>query len=77
MVLYVARPRHYDTGTPGPFVYSRRASQWRDYRDYWLELVEEAGVLAIAIEFAQAPLVMQLALAHSQSAYAQTPHQLG
>jgi len=40
-------------------------------------LVEEAGVLAIAIEFAQAPLVMQLALAHSQSAYAQTPHQLG
>ena len=23
----------------------------RDYRDYWLDLVDEAGILAIAIEF--------------------------
>ena len=26
----------------------------RDYRDYWLDLVDEAGVLAIAIEFPEA-----------------------
>ena len=49
----------------------------RDYRDYGLDLVKKAGVLAIAIEYPEASLVIQLALAHSQSAYAQTLHQLG
>ena len=27
------------------------ARNGRDYRDYWLGLVDEAGILAIAIEF--------------------------
>ena len=30
---------------------SRRHRNGRDYRDYWLDLVDEAGILAISIEF--------------------------
>jgi len=54
LTRHVARPRHYDTGTPVLFVHHGVRRNGRDYRDYWLDLVDEAEVLAIAIEFPEA-----------------------
>jgi hypothetical protein len=51
LVLHAARPRDYDTATPVLFVHHGVGRNGADYRDYWLGLVDEAGVLAISIEF--------------------------
>jgi poly(3-hydroxybutyrate) depolymerase len=54
LVLHSARPRDYHIGTPVLFVHHGVRRNGRDYRDYWLDEVDEAGVLAIAIEFPEA-----------------------
>ena len=54
LVLHAARPREYDAGTPVLFVHHGVGRNGEDYRDYWLDLVDEAGVLAISIEFSEA-----------------------
>jgi hypothetical protein len=54
LVLHAARPRKYDTATPVLFVHHGVRRNGEDYRDYWLDLVDEAGVLAISIEFSEA-----------------------
>jgi hypothetical protein len=41
-VLHAARPRDYDVGTPVLFVHHGVGRNDRDYRDYWLNLVDEA-----------------------------------
>jgi hypothetical protein len=51
LVLHAAPPRDFDTGTPVLFVHHGVRRNGRDYRDYWLDLVDEAGVLAISVEF--------------------------
>jgi hypothetical protein len=51
LVLHAARPRDYHRGTPVLFVHHGVARNGRDYRDYWLDLVDNADVLAISIEF--------------------------
>ena len=54
LVLHAARPREYEAGTPIVFVHHGVNRNGRDYRDYWLDLVDEAGILAISIEFPEA-----------------------
>src|SRR5215472_14644646 len=54
LVLHAARPRQYDAATPVLFVHHGVRRNGGDYRDYWLDLVDEARVLAIAIEFPEA-----------------------
>jgi len=51
LVLHAARPRDYHDGTPVLFVHHGVARNGSDYRDYWLDLVDDAGILAISIEF--------------------------
>lgn len=51
LILHGARPRHYDPATPVLFVHHGVARNGKAYRDYWLEHVDEAGILAISIEF--------------------------
>ena len=53
LLLHSARPRRYDTATPVLIVHHGVARNGRDYRDYWLRLVEEAGILAISVEFTE------------------------
>jgi hypothetical protein len=50
-VLHAARPRDYHVGTPVLFVHHGVGRNGRDYRDYWLNLVDKAGILAVSIEF--------------------------
>ena len=52
--LYSARPRHFDADTPILLVHHGVGRNGRDYRDYWLPMVEELGVLAISIGFPEA-----------------------
>lgn len=54
LVLHAARPRQYDAATPVVFVHHGVNRNGRDYCDFWLDSVDEAGVLAIAIEFPEA-----------------------
>jgi poly(3-hydroxybutyrate) depolymerase len=54
LVLHAARPREYNTQTPVLFVHHGVGRNGEDYRDYWLDLVDEIGVLAISIEFPEA-----------------------
>ena len=54
LVLHAARPRQYHAATPVLFAHHGVRRNGRDYRDYWLDLVDEARVLAIAIEFPEA-----------------------
>jgi hypothetical protein len=54
LVLHAARPRDYYSGTPVLFVHHGVARNGRDYRDYWLDLVDSGGILAISIEFPEA-----------------------
>jgi hypothetical protein len=49
--LHSARPRQYDPSTPVLLVHHGVGRNGADYRDYWLRMVDEIGVLAIAIEF--------------------------
>jgi poly(3-hydroxybutyrate) depolymerase len=54
LALHAACPRDYDTGTPVLFVHHGVRRNGKDYRDYWLDLVDGAGVLAISVEFPEA-----------------------
>jgi poly(3-hydroxybutyrate) depolymerase len=54
LVLHVARPRQYDAATPVLFVHHGVNRNGAEYRDYWLDLVNEARILAISIEFPEA-----------------------
>jgi hypothetical protein len=51
LVLHAARPREYNTQTPVLFVHHGVGRNGEDYRNYWLDMVDEIGVLAISIEF--------------------------
>jgi len=51
LLLHCARPRRYDPSTPVLLVHHGVGRNGADYRDYWLRMVDEIGVLAIAIEF--------------------------
>jgi hypothetical protein len=51
LLLHSARPRRYDPSTPVLLVHRGVGRNGADYRDYWLRMVDEIGVLAIAIEF--------------------------
>ena len=53
-MLHAARPHNYDVGTPVLFVDHGVGRNGKDYRDHWLDLVDEAGILAISIEFPEA-----------------------
>ena len=54
LVLHAARPRQFAADTPVLFVHHGVGRNGAAYRDYWLPLVEEADILAIAIEFPEA-----------------------
>jgi len=51
--LHSARPQRYALSTPVLIVHHGVGRNGRDYRDYWLPLVDQLGVLAIAIEFTE------------------------
>ena len=53
LMLHAARPVHYSPHTPLLFVHHGVGRNGAAYRDYWLKLVDEAGILAIAIEFSE------------------------
>jgi hypothetical protein len=54
LLLHAARPRHYDARTPIVFVHHGVARNGEAYRDYWLHHVDEAGLLAVSVEFPEA-----------------------
>ncbi|HUN38724.1 MAG TPA: alpha/beta hydrolase [Acetobacteraceae bacterium] len=54
LVLHAARPRAFTQETPVLLVHHGVGRNGAAYRDYWLKLVDDAGVLAIAIEFSEA-----------------------
>jgi len=54
LVLHAARPKLWNVAMPVVMVHHGVARNGRDYRDYWLKHVDDAGVLAIAIEFPEA-----------------------
>jgi hypothetical protein len=51
LLLHSACPRRHDPATPVLFVHHGVGRNGADYRDYWMKLVDEGGVLAISIEF--------------------------
>jgi poly(3-hydroxybutyrate) depolymerase len=51
LVLHAARPQVYTQDTPLLFVHHGVGRNGAAYRDYWLPLVEQTGILAIALEF--------------------------
>jgi poly(3-hydroxybutyrate) depolymerase len=53
LVLHAARPVQYDATTPVVLVHHGVRRNGADYRDYWLPLVDELGVLAISVEFTE------------------------
>jgi hypothetical protein len=54
LVLHAACPHHFAPDMPVLFVHHGVGRNGAAYRDYWLKLVDEAGILAIAIEFPEA-----------------------
>ena len=54
LVLHAARPCDHHSGMPVLFVHHGVGRNGRDYRDYWLKLVDAAGILAISVEFPEA-----------------------
>jgi hypothetical protein len=54
LMLHSARPRDCDADTPVLLVHHGVGRNGGAYRDYWLGLVDEAGVLAISVEFPEA-----------------------
>jgi hypothetical protein len=54
LLLHSARPRRHDPSTPVLFVHHGVGRNGADYRDYWMRLVDDAGILAISIEFPEA-----------------------
>ncbi len=53
LMLHAARPVHFDSDTPLLFVHHGVGRNGAAYRDYWLNLVDEAGIFAISIEFSE------------------------
>lgn len=51
ILLHGARPRRCTPDTPLLFVHHGVRRNGADYRDYWQDFVDEAGILAIAVEF--------------------------
>ena len=51
LFLHAARPQQYTPQTPLVFVHHGVGRNGAAYRDYWLPLVEQHDLLAIAIEF--------------------------
>jgi len=54
LVLHAARPHAFTPDMPVLIVHHGVGRNGAAYRDYWLKLVDAAGVLAIAIEFSEA-----------------------
>ena len=54
LVLHAACPPAFTPATPVLLVHHGVGRNGAAYRDYWLRLVDEAGILAIAIEFSEA-----------------------
>jgi hypothetical protein len=54
LVLRAGRPRDYRVGIAVLFVHHSVRRNDEDYRDYWLDLVDTAGILAISVEFPEA-----------------------
>jgi poly(3-hydroxybutyrate) depolymerase len=54
LVLHAACPRGFTPDTPVLIVHHGVGRNGADYRDYWMKLVDDAGLLAIAIEFSEA-----------------------
>ena len=54
LVMHAARPRQFRVDTPVLLVHHGVGRNGAAYRDYWMKLVDEAGILAIAIEFPEA-----------------------
>jgi hypothetical protein len=54
LTLHAARPRRWSDATPVLFVHHGVGRNGRDYRDYWLRLVDDIDVFVIAIEFSEA-----------------------
>lgn len=54
LVLHGARPQRHDADTPVLLVHHGVGRNGADYRDYWLPLVDAAGILVISVEFPQA-----------------------
>ncbi len=54
LMLHAACPRGCGPDTPVLLVHHGVGRNGADYRDYWLKLVDDAGIFAIAIEFAEA-----------------------
>jgi hypothetical protein len=52
-MLHAARPMYFDSNTPLLFVHHGVGRNGAAYRDYWLDLVDEAGIFAIAVEFSE------------------------
>jgi len=53
LYLHAARPREYTPRTPLLFVHHGVGRNGEAYRDYWLPLAEENGLLVVAIEFTE------------------------
>jgi hypothetical protein len=51
---FTRRRRGYGIRIPVLFVHHGVGRNGRDYRDYWLNLVDKAGILAISIESPEA-----------------------
>ncbi len=51
LILHGARPQDYSPNIPVLFVHHGVARNGEAYRNYWLNHVDEAGILAISIEF--------------------------
>ena len=51
LVLHAACPLGFGVNTPVVFVHHGVARNGQAYRDYWLEHVDRANVLAISVEF--------------------------
>jgi len=51
LILRIARPKDCDLRTPVVFVHHGVKRNGDDYRDFWVPLVDEAGILVIAPEF--------------------------
>ena len=51
LILHAARPARFDAATPILFVHHGVARNGEAYRDYWMDRVDAAGILAISVEF--------------------------
>jgi len=54
LTLHAACPRGFGARTPVLLVHHGVGRNGAAYRDYWMKLVDAAGILAIAIEFSEA-----------------------